>query len=170
MLCGSSRQLHRDPRATPDGRRTPVAAAAVFVLVQLMRRRLVRKPAVWVPLTVILIIAAAFAWKNPSSSQPVSGRWGRLITCLESHPLLSVRPASGVGGVGPHTHAVAVLQQLSGALEAYVENVAMAGGGSSRYGSARIDHRVGSVRYGYASAADGGDVLLVKTCLTSMYG
>lgn len=128
----------------------------------------------WALLSVVLlvvIIALASSGGGKSHSLP-SGQWGKLISCMESHPLFNVYDAYSTNANAPNasTKALDIWQTLKGVSLAYVGDNALGADDLTGSGDANVNLTDGPIHYGFTPQAGSSDKYAITTCITGAYG
>jgi hypothetical protein len=99
------------------------------------------------------------------------GRWGQVISCLESHPIFNVYDASSLNAAAPttDTKAVSVWQTLKGVALAYVGNNVLGADDLTGTGDANVDNAAGPIHFGFSPNADPQNRLDISNCIQNAY-
>lgn len=114
---------------------------------------------------LVIVIAAILGSAGHTSNNLPPGKWGRVISCLQSHPLFSVSDAITGNAPTRKTASVVVLGELNGHFLAYVGDNAL--GADDLTGTQGIDVnlRSGPIHYGFFETADAQNKSDIAACV-----
>lgn len=118
---------------------------------------------------MIVVIAIAAGGGGSSSSLP-TGPWGKLISCLQSHPLLAVYDATTANTPEAKTKALDIWQNVEGISLAYIGNNSLGADDFTGSNDANVNLTDGPLHYGFSPRADTLNKSDISTCVTRNFG